>query len=820
MASAWLAAASLLVMALAAWAWADRLHRASARQLAERDLQWHAARTAEALGHVAARLHEVASSTLTQTALTDSSARASYMQPYVDSIRAVDGIPIQLAVVDFEGKRIAARQSFELEPDALEWFMAGLATRHTRVALGTSQGVPHLWVSMGITYERSNTLEGQVWALVRLADLPQDGEHRLLAAEAPVPEAVLETRVPLAPPLDALTLRMVRPEDSTSLSRDFRMVLAFLSVAALLVLAAGVAARWLARSLTRDLGELENFAGRVSLKAEGGARAPESGPQEVVSLARSINRMLEHLREQHQALQSKSQDELTLLATCIAHLGDAVLITSVEPQSSQPRYPIVFANPAFERMTGYTAAEVLGRSPAFLQGPDTDRKELRRLDESLRARIPVRVELVNYGKSGRRYWVELEIVPVRDESGQVRHFVAIERETTERRQLEEQLRQSQKMEAIGTLAGGIAHDFNNVLAAILGHVALSKQDLREGRPIERWLSQIGKSAERARSLVQQILAYSRQRPQDHLPQELGGLVGETVSMLRATVPAGVRIVTQLPAEPVVVIGDATSLEQVLLNLGTNAWQAMQGASGRIVYGLERATGPDAAQLAHLWVQDDGSGMDEATVRRIFEPYFTTKPIGRGTGLGLAVVDGIVKDHKGRMSVESQPGKGSTFHVWLPLAASAAAAISPSQGAAEDDTEVPSLNGRVLYVDDDDVLVVVVAAQLERWGCTVTAVGSAEDALAALQADPMAFDVVISDVNMPGISGIELAHAITSTRVDVPVVLTSGYVNEELRAAVQACGAKALIRKERMQEDLRGQLEQILQSRAAAVRVRA
>jgi PAS domain S-box-containing protein len=812
-AAAGLTASAIVVLALVAWIWVDQLHRQSAEQLADRDLQWHAARAADALVRIETRLREVADSPLLQTALTDSNVRDGYLQPHLESMRALDGVPVRLALADFAGKPVARQLSFKLSEMERQWFEADVASRGTRVAIADVGGDQLMLLSLGVVYQRSNTVEGHLWAVLRLNDLPQDEAHRLkvrsTGAAAQGAKAVL---LPLPPPLDALGLAMVRGEVKVPPLRSLHYAPIFLIVAALLVVGAGVAARWMARGLTRELAALERFAHQVTQVGTGGVHAPTVGPNEVSSLAGSINQMLDRLHEQHLALQTESQRQLTLLATCIDNLSDTVIITDIEPDGKAPGLPIVYANPAFERLTGYTVAEALGRSPSFLQGPDTDPAELRRVSEALRNRQAVRTELLNYTKSGSTYWVEMEIVPVHDQSGRAVHFVSIERDTTARRTLEQQLRETQKLEAIGTLAGGIAHDFNNVLAAILGNVELSRIDLGKGHSIDQWLRQIAQSAERGRALVQQILAYSRRQTMQRQPQELGALISETVAMLRATVPAGVSITTQLPAEPVIVIGEATSIEQVLLNFGTNAWQALTEPGGQITFGLEVEHPRDASPLAHIWVSDNGCGMDEATLRRVFEPFFTTKPVGRGTGLGLAVVDGIVRQHGGRITVDSRPNEGSTFHVRLPLSEHTLPSVPTTQDA---DAPASPLHLRVLYVDDDEVLTVVTSALLERWGCNVTTTNSASQAMSALREAAKDFDVVVSDVNMPGWSGLDLAHEVGAVRPDLPVILTSGYVTEDLQRAAHAAGVRALIRKERLCDDLVAVLRPIAERGAIA-----
>lgn len=397
------------------------------------------------------------------------------------------------------------------------------------------------------------------------------------------------------------------------------------------------------------------------------------------------------------------------------------------------------------------------------------------------------------------------------------------RAEAERQMLERHLREAQKMESIGTLAGGIAHDFNNILAAILGNLALARADLDPLHPAQTSLQQIQQAGHRARSLVQQILTFSRQQHSEPRPVLLQQVVQETVSLLRATLPAGVRLDLQLAPRPLGVLGDATQLQQVLMNLGTNAWHALPQARGRIEMGLaavveppadlpawaELAAGPPVATgWAHLWVRDDGTGMDAATRQRIFDPFFTTKPVGQGTGLGLSVVHGIVRAHQGLLAVQTALGEGSCFSVYLPLSAGADQATPVSAPA------VGEGRGRaVLVVDDDEVMVLMATRLLERAGWVATGSLSAADALAQLHSG-LRCDVVVTDHNMPEASGLELVAQLRRQWPALPVVLSSGYLSDDLRQQAQRLGVRALLHKENTLEELAALLARLLSAPVA------
>jgi two-component system cell cycle sensor histidine kinase/response regulator CckA len=376
-------------------------------------------------------------------------------------------------------------------------------------------------------------------------------------------------------------------------------------------------------------------------------------------------------------------------------------------------------------------------------------------------------------------------------------------------QLESQLRLAQKMEALGTLAGGVAHDFNNILGAIIGNVELAAQDVGPSHPAGESLEEIRKASRRAKDLVQRILAFGRQHPQPQRVIALGPVVEDAVKLLRASLPAGVELTVTCKADAPAVLADATQIEQVLLNLCTNAWQALEGPVRRIDVDLDGLTLDVAAaealvnlrpgRVARLTVSDTGTGMDGATVERIFEPFFTTKPIGQGTGLGLSVVHGIVKAHGGAINVKSQPGNGTSFTLYFPAATRLEPGIMPDAAGAE--PRAPAGGQHVLFLDDEEALVFLVTRMLERVGYTVSGYTRAEAALAAVRANPAQFDLVVTDLNMPGMSGLDVARELAHIRPDLPVVLASGYLTEELRVLAPQAGVRQLIYKPNSVEEL-------------------
>ena len=389
--------------------------------------------------------------------------------------------------------------------------------------------------------------------------------------------------------------------------------------------------------------------------------------------------------------------------------------------------------------------------------------------------------------------------------------------------LELQLRESQKMEAVGILAGGIAHDFNNILAAILGNVVLAQQDVGEDHAASISLAQIRQAGQRARGLVQQILAFSRRQPEKPVRLVLQASIDETLALLHATLPAGANLHASLGTEPLVVLADATQLQQVVINLCTNAWQALPAKGGRIDLQLDAVqpgmdacpaipAGLAAGSYARLRVHDNGCGMDAPTQSHIFEPFFTTKPVGSGTGLGLAVVHGIVASMGGVLSVRSAPDQGSTFEVWLPL-------LDPTESASvvpvDPDADLPAAQGpvkHVVCVDDDETVLLIVERWLQRQGYRVSAFSDPQVALEAFRAAPMSVDVVVTDFNMPVMSGLALAEAMTSLRPGMPIVLSSGYVTQELRRDARGAGVSEVIYKEDIFDQLGALLHRLLEQK--------
>ena len=381
--------------------------------------------------------------------------------------------------------------------------------------------------------------------------------------------------------------------------------------------------------------------------------------------------------------------------------------------------------------------------------------------------------------------VHVRIAPVREQNA-LSGFVVLVDDVTERRALAHRARQSEKMESLGTLAGGIAHDFNNMLAVVLGYTDLALADSGGLGSVRDDLSAIRSASMRARDLVRQILTFSRRTEGEYTSVDMNALVSESVRFLRATFPADVALHTNLPDEPVIVHGDATALQQVIVNLGTNAEYAMRGVSdARLTIALERSDADDGS--AALIVRDTGRGMAAEERDRLFEPFFTTKPVGDGTGMGLAVVHGIIAAHNGTIHVDSVPKVGTTFTIHLPL--------SPDQarGVPRVEPEIRG-SGTLLIIEDEPSLLRFSQLALERAGYDVIACRDGADALNVLHKRSLVLDLVISDVAMPHVTGDVVARQVRLLRPNLPVILMTGFSHVITPENAHLFGARALLQK--------------------------
>jgi len=382
-------------------------------------------------------------------------------------------------------------------------------------------------------------------------------------------------------------------------------------------------------------------------------------------------------------------------------------------------------------------------------------------------------------------------------------------------QMEAHIREAQRMEALGTLAGGIAHDFNNVLGAISGYAELAQCECLGNVNLRRYIDQICSASVRAKKLIQQILAFSRQASTEKAPIDISRVVKEALTLIAASFPSTIEIVQNIPPNLGAVSADETQIHQIVMNLCANAHHEMKTTGGRLEISLSSITlgrhdttsYPDMSPGKYLKISvaDTGSGIAPDQIKRIFDPYFTTKPIGEGTGMGLSTVHGIVRDHGGSIIVCSDVGEGTTFHVYLPFAG---AETDVAVGQAE---QLPTGRERILFVDDENVLIDLGKALLERLGYRVETRTSAIDALEAFRADPRKYDLIISDMTMPRMTGDELAQRIRVIRPDIPIILCSGFSERINAKAMAAIGVSAVLMKPMAYADLANTVRGVLEN---------
>ena len=390
----------------------------------------------------------------------------------------------------------------------------------------------------------------------------------------------------------------------------------------------------------------------------------------------------------------------------------------------------------------------------------------------------------------------------------------VEERTQTLAKYERQLQQVLKIQAIGTLAGGIAHDFNNILFPIVGYTELTMDEVPEGSVAHNNLAEILKAANRARDLVQQILTFSRQSGQERKPTKVQHIIEEALKLLRASIPASIEIIHEIDEDCRPVMGDATQIHQVIMNLCTNAYQAMQDKGGRLTVSLKEVDisyeetvekiGMQPGKHLRLAVTDEGCGMDASVLDRIFEPYYTTKEQGKGTGLGLSVIHGIVKNNRGDINVSSALGKGSTFQVYLPVIEEdiVATEFEPTNGTAKG-------NERILLIDDEEQIVSMEQQMLENLGYQVTARTNSEEALREFSQQPQNYDLVITDMTMPHMTGDQLAKKLLDIKPDIPVILCTGFNEDITEEKALAMGIQKFVMKPVIKNDLASTIRTVL-----------
>ncbi|MCP4114035.1 MAG: response regulator [Desulfobacteraceae bacterium] len=576
--------------------------------------------------------------------------------------------------------------------------------------------------------------------------------------------------------------RLVMEFTNSEIGTLTRKMMLSSTVIMLIILSAVLAITWMlmTRQILSPLEIMEKNFHRISA-GDYSRRAPLEKNNELTRISEEFNTMV----RQVQLREEKIRESEIKYRNLVESSSDIIFKTDT-------RGDLVFINKNFNQWTGFDSNDFIGKPFSILFSKGSPAMDLTGSGQPPAPGNQILCELELIKHNGENIPIELSISVQLDLNNHPLGTTGIARDITERKVLESKLQQSQKMEAIGTFAGGIAHDFNNIISGILGYAEMIEMfDARDNNTLQSRIAHVLKGTHRARDLIQQILTFSRHSDQKQCPLDLGPLIKDGLNFLRASIPSTIEIKETIPGRPCTVWANETAIHQILMNLCSNAADAMKASGGTLTVILtEERQAKEPAHMVTLTVSDTGEGIDPAIQERIFDPFFTTKGTGDGTGLGLSVVHGIVEELNGTITVISNPGKDSRFKVSLP---------GFDRGTGDEQKSVPAsmapaVKGRILFIDDEEELVGFSTEILDQTGYEIVGTTSSVHARDLFFKDPMGFDLVITDQTMPDITGFDLAMEFLEKRPDIPIILCTGFSMPDLKEQALAAGIRAFVKK--------------------------